>query len=288
MNIQSLSIVVPTKRCVNDCPFCVSKMHDNDYNNSFNVLQYIKRIKYATSNGVNSCIITGTGEPLQNINFLQNIKDVFLKLNHPFPNLEFQTTGVLLLKKDPNQDLYKNLELLDSLGVNTISLSVSNIFDNNENDNVIKIPKHLQFDLQELIAIIKDYGFNVRLSINMINVYDNYINTDIFNRLSELKINQVTFRQLYSGSDNSEESKWVKDNACNIETIKSINNFIKQNGIFLYKLPYGANVYSINGMSVVLDDDCMNKNNNESLKYVIIRENGKLYCQWDDEGSLIF
>jgi len=41
-------------------------------------------------------------------------------------------------------------------------------------------------------------------------------------------------------------------------------------------------------MTVVVDNDCMNKDNIENLKYVILRENGKLYCQWDDEGSLIF
>ena len=41
-------------------------------------------------------------------------------------------------------------------------------------------------------------------------------------------------------------------------------------------------------MSVVIDNDCISKENNESLKYVILRENGKLYCRWDDKGSLIF
>jgi hypothetical protein len=63
---------------------------------------------------------------------------------------------------------------------------------------------------------------------------------------------------------------------------------ITPSGTFLYKLPFGASVYSIDGMSVVTDDDCMSKENNENLKYVILRENGKLYSQWDNEGSLIF
>ena len=31
MEIQSLSIVVPNKRCINDCAFCVSKMHCGTY-----------------------------------------------------------------------------------------------------------------------------------------------------------------------------------------------------------------------------------------------------------------
>ncbi|GAG40875.1 unnamed protein product, partial [marine sediment metagenome] len=59
-------------------------------------------------------------------------------------------------------------------------------------------------------------------------------------------------------------------------------------GTPLYRLPYGPLVYSVMGMSVVLDDDCMSKENEDSLKYVILREDGKLYCRWDDKGSLIF
>ena len=33
MNIQSLSVVVPNKSCVNNCAFCVSKMHCDSYKN---------------------------------------------------------------------------------------------------------------------------------------------------------------------------------------------------------------------------------------------------------------
>ena len=32
MNIQSLSLLVPTNGCVNKCPFCVSEMHKEKYN----------------------------------------------------------------------------------------------------------------------------------------------------------------------------------------------------------------------------------------------------------------
>ena len=33
MKAQSLSVVVPNKRCINDCAFCVSKMSANTYKN---------------------------------------------------------------------------------------------------------------------------------------------------------------------------------------------------------------------------------------------------------------
>lgn len=66
------------------------------------------------------------------------------------------------------------------------------------------------------------------------------------------------------------------------------NGYVNAKGKPLYQLPFGAVVHSLNGMSVVIDTNCMNKDSLLALKYVILRENGKLYSQWDDEGSLIF
>lgn len=296
MKIQSISIVIPTKRCVNDCPFCVSKMHDNNYENNFDPAQWEKRIKFAVNNGVNSCILTGTGEAFQNKNFLENLAKLFKIMNHPFPNVEIQTTGVFLNKSqeficDDSGELtrgYQNLSLLKKLGVNTISLSVFNIFDDEFNMEMQGTPKHLQFKLKELIDLLKSKGFNIRLSINMSKIYDYKLTEEIFNRLKELEINQVTFRKLYNSGKKCPENKWISNNNCRKQTLDLIERFIVDNGTPLYSLPYGPKVYSFNGMSTVLDHDCMSKNNNETLKYVIIRENGKLYCRWDDEGSLIF
>ncbi len=296
MKIQSISIVVPTKRCVNDCPFCVSKMHDNDYENYFDNFQLKKRIKYAVNNGVNTAILTGTGEAFQNKIFLVNLYNLFKEMNHPFPNVELQTTGVFLNKSDDFIDensgdvvkSYQNLNILKQLGVNTVSLSVFDIFDDENNMKMQGTPEHLHFKLHNIIALLKSKNFNVRLSINMSNIFDNINTSRIFRRLNILGVNQVTFRELYNSDLDRPEDRWVESNKCILSTIKHIKGFIEANGKPLYNLPYGPKVYSILGMSTVLDDDCMSKNNNETLKYVILRENGKLYCQWDDEGSLIF
>lgn len=36
MKIQSVSVVVPNKNCVNDCAFCVSKMRCDEYKDQMN------------------------------------------------------------------------------------------------------------------------------------------------------------------------------------------------------------------------------------------------------------
>jgi len=241
---------------------------------------------------------------------LDQLWDALNKEGHPFPNVELQTTGVMLMDKEfaipgstiRTKDRYPNIELLKSIGVNTISLSVSDIFSAVKNSHIIGIPDKLYFDLDKLCKFIKDSGFNLRLSLNMTNVYDDKYPEDILIRCKELGADQITFRKLYGGGYDNPESVWVDENACKDKVIEQINEHIagekdeefqtgyhhNGEGTALYRLPFGPMVYSIDGMSTAVDDDCMSKDNLDSLKYVILRENGKLYCQWDDEGSLIF
>lgn len=68
MRIQSLSIVVPNKRCVNSCDFCVSRMHGEDYPNMLDEnlpfydlykRDYVRRLEFARDNGCNTVMLTG-------------------------------------------------------------------------------------------------------------------------------------------------------------------------------------------------------------------------------------
>lgn len=305
MNIQSASIVVPTVSCLNSCKFCVSRMHENDYVNKFDIFQITKRIKWAIANNITSCILTGTGEALQNKSFLNKLLQIFIKMDHPFPNMELQTSGVLLNQWDEftiepfkGQGEYSNLKLLKQLGINTISLSVSDPFNDDNNMDIIGVPEKLRFKLVEIINLLKENGFNIRLSLNMTKVFNNYTSNQILNRCKELKADQITFRKMYYADDNSEQSEWVKNNSCDKQIITDLNLLITgatymkghQPGIGtpLYRLPFGAMAYSVMGMSTVIDDNCMNKDEKDKLKYVILREDGKLYTMWDDKGSLIF
>jgi organic radical activating enzyme len=165
MNIQTISIVVPTKGCVNNCPFCVSHMHDSPYEYKWDEVQMRKRIQYAVMNDVNTCIITGTGEPFQNQPFLDKLYTLFVKMGHPFPNIELQTTGVFLsketdlskhiIKKDGTPTIiHECISLLHAWEINTVSLSVANIFDDGLNNKIMGVPEKLRFYLYNLIALL--------------------------------------------------------------------------------------------------------------------------------------
>ena len=316
MNIQSISIVVPTKKCVNHCKCCVSCMHDSPYVDDFDPIQYRKRIKYAANNGVNTLILTAdNGEVLQNTPFLRKLSEVLDAEHHPFPNVEIQTTGVLLMnhtlmnkvvndvETGEKVKMYSYIPLLKKLGVNTISLSVFDVTSSENNWNIVDSPSAQRPSLSTLTAFIKENKFNLRISVNMINIYDKMSPESILRSCKSLGADQVTFRKLYHANDNSDQTKWTKENACNNSVFSKLEEYIagekwtniaewdfrkNPHGKSLYRLSFGAMAYSIMGMSTVIDDNCMSKEENEKLKYVILRENGKLYCQWDDEGSLIF
>jgi len=293
MKVQSLSICIPLKNCVNNCKFCVSKLHKNDYKyvGSNMIDSFISRLQYTRDQGCDVVVLTGLGEVLQNYKFLQDFIIMNNEIREPYEKIELQTTGVML---------EKNLTMLDGF-IKTISLSVADIFDNDNNLKIEGVPNNLKFNLNDLCKKIINHGFNLRLSLNMLNHYKNKTTKEILDRCKELGANQVTFREMYFSKNSfsikeKEINDWIIKNKLPFKkflskklTINKIINFIKKNGNPLYKLPFGSVLYSYNEMSIVIDDDCMNKKKyKDSLKYYILREDCKLYTRWDDKGSLIF
>jgi len=297
MNVQSLSVCVPTKGCVNKCKFCVSRLHENDYpclrtwgniEDRDEVVdeyrnQFYKRLKFSRDNNCNTVMLTGTGEALQNRRFLTFFSNINKELPSPYLWVEIQTSGVMLT----NENL---LFLKEKIGVTTISLSLSDIFDNTNNAKICGISPELFFEIEDVCKRIKENNFNLRLSLNMTNVYDKDAPAMMLRRAADLGADQVTFRKLYSSKTNEHKDidTWIEENRMNEDRFENIGSFIKSQGQSLEILPFGAVKYSYNGMGVVLDEDCMSKEVKDTYKYLILRENCKLYSRWDDHGSLIF
>lgn len=289
MKIQSLSIVVPNKNCINNCAFCVSRMHANDYENclnknhpsfAFNTKEYLKRLNFARDNGCNTLMITGSSEPQQNKEFLTYLGFLIQMMDNPFRNIEIQTTGVCL------DESYLSF-LKYHVGVNLISISLSSFIDD-VNNYIINTPASLRVHVSELCALIKKMGFSLRISLNYTNYFANYYPEELFLTIkNDYNADQVTIRKMYEDGSNSSQAEWVRYHYIDITPVI---DYVKEEGKFLGVLPYGAEKYSIMGMSTVVDADCMAKENTEpeTYKYLILRPNCKLYSTWDDEGSLIF
>jgi len=291
MKIQSLSVVVPNKKCINNCKFCVSQMNAENYKNQLEenspfydlyMKDYIKRLEFARDNGCNTVMLTGNSEPQQNKHFLQSFGTINNALEKPFRCVEMQTTGVLL------DDSYLRF-LRNHVGVSTISLSVSS-FLNRRNRDTLQVPKSIELDLAELCASIKKYDFNLRLSINLTSSFEELLPEDILDIAKNVFLaDQVTFRVLYTSEEENDQNKWINKNRLSDNSVDRIKEFLFNSCKLMGVLEYGAKKYSYREMSVVIDSDCMSKEEDkDTFKYLILREDCKLYSQWDDKASLIF
>lgn len=291
MNIQSLSVVVPNKGCINKCPFCVSRMVNSDqYENrmdinhphyDINVKEYLKRLRFVADNGCQTIMLTGTSEPQQNKQFLATFALLHQQLGSPFTNIEMQTTGVML---DGDNDYLRFLR--NFVGVNTVALSVNSLSD--EMNRAILGTKY-DIEIPRLCKSLKNYGFNIRICCNLTGKFDLDANPwhNIFAYLKEEYLaDQVTFRKMYASDACTQQAQWIKENP-----------FMREESLigYLSLFPasratmYGAGIHDINGMSVIYDEDCMGKNPETNVrKYLILRPNCKLYSQWDSKASMVF
>lgn len=292
MKIQSLSIVVPNPRCINSCKFCVACMsHDEQlYTNQMDsnlpfydlyLKDYLKRLEFCRDNGVNTVMLTGNSEPQQNRKFLTDFGIFMMLLDRPFRCIEMQTTGVLL---DSNYLRF----LRNHVGVNTISLSISS-FDDVQNRAIIGVPSTISLELESLCAEIKKYDFNLRLSINLNESFNFFSPAQIFEQSAgRFKADQITFRLLYTSGDATAQDTWINAHNVRPDLVQEIRAYITAHGKALGKLEYGQIKYSVDGLTTVLDDDCMSQELKEEIKYLILRPDSKLYSRWEDKASLLF
>lgn len=301
-NAQSLSICVPGKKCVNQCKFCVSCMHADAYkyqmdeNLPFYDLyfeDYVKRMIFAKENDANIMMITGDIEPLQNRHFLQTLA-IINKYVLPqrgcsgFNWIEIQTSAV-------GFDKHYARFLRNTVGVSVFSLSLSS-FDDEKNAEIVGMPKGMKVNIQEVCEIVKEYDFTLRLSLNMSKemlrsvgggTLNHKIAQKIFDKAQKLRADQITFRKLYTDGDN-EQSKWINENKVADDFFKMLHAYVRNHGRLIGTLPYGYNQYSVNGISVVIDEDCMNeaKAQKEMSKYFVLRPDCQLYDGWNKEDHI--
>jgi hypothetical protein len=262
-------------------------MHESGYENMMsdkNIYydlykkDYLNRLRFSRDNGCNTAMLTGDCEPIQNRPFLRTFSDYNQSLENPFKIVEIQTVGNLL-----DRDMLYWLR--HNIGVTTISLSISNIWNYDYNAVVIGCNS---FDLEELATDIKKYGFNLRLSLNMLQGMTSPLKSphDLFRECKNLGADQVTLRRMY-GDYSTKEGEWLMENKLSSDEWEGVNALIDKMPI-IDKLEFGREKRVIDDMSIAVDSDCMSQHVEEVAKYLILRPNAKLYSRWDTKGSLIF
>ncbi len=288
MEIQSLSICVPAG-CPNRCKFCVSRMHYEHYRNQIEKSgdrpdlyekDFTKRMQFARDNGCNTVILTGDGEPLANRRFLERFGQWNQSIASPFRWIDIQTSGHFI-----DADFLRFLRSF--VEVSTVSVSLSDMFDSDSNAEMNGTPENKKVDIDRVCAEIKAEDLNLRLSLNMNSVYDEVPVEKLFDRAASIGADQITFRELYtSGDDSLPQNQWISSHQ--YANFRGLYDYIQGQGRKLEILPFGATRYSLHDMSVVVDADCMSTEFKQTMKYLILRADCRLYTKWDDKGSLLF
>jgi hypothetical protein len=234
---------------------------------------YIKRLEFCRDNGCNTIMLTGNIEPQQNKRFLADFGLMLRLMERPFRNIEMQTTGVTI-----NEAMLRFLR--NHVGVNTIALSLWAMDDKINWD--YRGRTFDDFHFMEFCQSVNKYDFNLRLCLNLTGYFDRWDIDTLFTECRKLGADQVTLRKLYHVDINDCVTPLYYDE------LKEYITGGKWKPIQV--LETGKLSYSVKGMSVVIDNDCMAEEHptDSTFKYLILRPNGKLYGAWNDPASLIF
>lgn len=314
MQIQSTSLDVPGG-CPNNCKFCVSEIHGvgKVLNNVFMKgdmshctwleREFRERLEYLRDIGISNLVLTGTAsEPHLNEVYLKFFKQINSSLPSKFKNIELHTSGI---KLDGEK-----LALLSSIGVKTIALSISSFW-SDRNAEINGTPTGLEVDIPETCSKIRENKFNLRLNLNMNHI--GFVSSifpspekpskesygaillkearesfsDLLGQMELLIPDQITFRHLYYTQEDNAQNEWVKTNGMSDLWFEQLRLYLQEVANPIHALSFGAIKYSLNGISIAVDSDCMNKQDGQ-LRYIILRRNCKLYSEWDNLASLIF
>lgn len=194
--MKSLQVLTPTRKCIFNCPFCISKTHAHE--NIFENLYDIDRKKWKRNlekilkekDDLKTVVITGTSEPMQDEPCVLDIIHLTRKYRKDV-HIEIQTR------------YYAYKKVYDLVDVTAYSIS--------------------SFPYLSKIAIPKS---KVRATIILTDSFNGKTLQDILNTLHP-KVEQITFKVLHdSNGYNLELDTWVKEHSTSLKTVTKLKKDI--------------------------------------------------------------
>lgn len=231
-----------------------------------NFFQNIHKAKTLSNHAnVSSIIISGKTEPLQPENFdmLKEICKVFKE----YP-IEIQTNGLSL-------KLGETQRVLKECGVNTIAVSIDSY---SQFKGILEILRKAYFK-----------SFNNRVTINLTTDIMEHNSTEYVNLCERFGINQLSFRELTIPKFpvDSQESYSAIEYIETIDPLKvaffiaEFQEKLKNAGMFVRSLPFGANIYMLENVSCTVFEECIQENSNdEDIRTLIYWEDGHMSTSW--------
>lgn len=291
MKFQTLSVVAGTKRCDASCPFCISRQTGLDIAGvkpqEINLRNLRKTLDIARMGNVGTAIITGKGEPTLFPHQVQRYLDMF---DDQFPFVELQTNG---MKIESGKITPDTLDAWYRAGLTTVL--ISNVGNDHDLNHKIYAPNQKEFmEYENLVKILHNAGFLVRMTcvgikggIDSVGKFFTYLEY-----CKMIGADQVTWRPV-SKPDFVERTedrgvyKWTEENLVPEGAVNEINDYVVKEGVLIRKLAHGGAVFDVNGQNVCMTDCLTHDANEDELRQLIFYPDGKLYTDWQFEGSRI-
>lgn len=251
---MNLQITVPYRTCPFKCPFCIANnpntlgkyenLYVSDKKAYFEALDTtIKQLYLGNYFKPITIVITGDTEPTLNEVWLQEVVNhIRSKHEIAIASVELQTANITWVDKYFKSEIPM---LFDVIG-----LSIYN-------------EQQIEYAMESELYRQDKHTF-VRPTIILNSaIYEARLGVVSWHSLSKYK--QVTFKVLQD-SDNPQIQAWIERNKFKDYQMRLLDHDIA-------KLVY-------EGVSVKLDRDCMDTKGGQ--RYVIFRENGKLYKDWSE------
>lgn len=263
-NIRSIQLVVPSKRCINNCKFCIAKLTGNRVR-EYQSRKVFEAIIEAREHS-DTITLTGNTDPMQNMKIVKYyLEEIRVMEEHeciePFREIGIQVSGVLITNE--------KIQLLSSLGINRLNISVASWHP--ERDMMLKgVAPNLVFDWRDVVQWATNAKMRVRFVGILSDDWDEFQEfTDILHMhrtLQERGIDQVTFKVMQGGLGKTFIDKWIREHR------------MKHLDYFMHTL---RKVYQedIGGIVVnyKFDMDCQAPGHS-----IIIREDGECFTSWEE------
>lgn len=290
--------------CDARCPFCIASttwktgLRDNQRLE----LALPRALDFARYHGVDTVLVTGSGEPTLHRELLFRVAQEARRLG--IPAVELQTNGARLAR-DPG---FRGE--LAGRGVSTVALSVSSV-DPARSAELMG----LSFDYLQLAEELDRQGFLVRVSLNLVdadreallgtsgsaalpvgNANGNPGPSPLASYAETLRargVRQLTLRALgvperpEPGEASEEKIRWVRAHALPASALAALEAQVRKDGTPLRALPYGALVFDFHGLSMVLTTCMTEAPGRDEIRSLILQPDGHVYHSWSYRGSIL-